>query len=265
MTAVLVTIALTILGLIVNDLWAWLPWCAKRLIHRAARFLPFEGRDRYEEEWLAELDALPAKGITSVLFALRVLAKAPQTGRVMRGSYEAPARRRAFELSMSAALIFGAAPMLLVIAAAVRLSGRGPAMWRSVRWGRNGLLFHMFQFRTFSLLPETPPRRFRRTRLGDHLLRTGMCHLPELVNVLRGEMAIVGPRPLPVDVDPSHWLGGPVPGAKPGMVSWESLALRGYGDVEEARRRDFEHQINWSLRGEIKVLVLCLRAFLSDR
>lgn len=105
MTFVLLAVAAALLGLIVNELYGWLPWLGARLVRRAARFLPDEGavpyRERYEEEWLAELQALPTRGLASVFFAVSTLVGAPKTARALSGSYRSPILRRALDLSAS--------------------------------------------------------------------------------------------------------------------------------------------------------------------
>lgn len=109
--------------------------------------------------------------------------------------------KRAFDVLLAAALLLTLWPMLLGIAVLVRVDSSGPALFRQKRVGRNGRLFDIYKFRTmystqagsaFSPKEADDPRI---TRVGRVLRRTSLDELPQLINVLRGEMSLVGPRP----------------------------------------------------------------------
>jgi sugar transferase EpsL len=108
--------------------------------------------------------------------------------------------KRAFDVVAAAAALLAASPVLAATAAVVRVRLGKPVLFRHVRPGRDGLPFTMLKFRTMSdardatgaLLPDAD----RLTPLGRFLRASSIDELPELVNVLRGEMSIVGPRPL---------------------------------------------------------------------
>ena len=109
--------------------------------------------------------------------------------------------KRAVDLAVPGILVVALAPVLLAIAAAVRLDSRGAALFRQERVGRNGCHFWMYKFRsmtvdspTFGPKPESMDDE-RVTRVGRFLRRTSFDELPQLLNVLRGEMSLVGPRP----------------------------------------------------------------------
>jgi lipopolysaccharide/colanic/teichoic acid biosynthesis glycosyltransferase len=127
--------------------------------------------------------------------------------------------KRTFDIGASAALLIVLSPMLFAIAAAVALSSPGPALFSQMRVGKDGRLFRMFKFRTMvngaHLLHDRvlhlnecdgPALKIARDPrlhgLGAFLRRTSLDELPQLWNVLRGDMSLVGPRPaLPVEVE----------------------------------------------------------------
>jgi Undecaprenyl-phosphate glucose phosphotransferase len=92
-------------------------------------------------------------------------------------------------------------PLFLVVAIAIKLESPGPALFHQKRWGFNGRAFTILKFRTMSVMEDGPlvqqasPKDDRVTRMGRWLRRTSIDELPQLVNVLQGEMSIVGPRP----------------------------------------------------------------------
>jgi putative colanic acid biosynthesis UDP-glucose lipid carrier transferase len=164
------------------------------------------------------------------------------------------------------------APLLLVAALAIRLSGPGPVLFRQPRLGRNGRMFNILKLRTLRWDPADDGRRGvvandkRVTRVGQ-LLRT-LCidELPQLINVLRGEMSLVGPRP-----HVAHMLvaGRPieelVPGygarhrMKPGITGWAQVnGLSGtMSDVSMARTviaHDLAYISEWSLWLDLRIL-----------
>jgi lipopolysaccharide/colanic/teichoic acid biosynthesis glycosyltransferase len=105
-----------------------------------------------------------------------------------RGLSEAVAKRL-LDLGMATLGLVALLPLLLLISIAVKLDSRGPVLYVSRRLGRNGHVFHSLKFRTMT-------REGQETCLGTWLRRHGLDELPQLVNVIRGEMSVVGPRPL---------------------------------------------------------------------
>jgi lipopolysaccharide/colanic/teichoic acid biosynthesis glycosyltransferase len=113
---------------------------------------------------------------------------------------------RLFNLSLASLMLVMAAPLFLVAALCVPLSSRGPILFRARRVGRGGRPFTMHKFRTMRVHPPgsgppvTGPRDPRVFRVGAFLRRSKIDELPQLFDVLRGEMAIVGPRPEDPDI-----------------------------------------------------------------
>jgi lipopolysaccharide/colanic/teichoic acid biosynthesis glycosyltransferase len=107
--------------------------------------------------------------------------------------------KRLFDLAAAAAGLVLLSPLFLAIAVAVKLTSRGPVVYRGRRTGRNGVPFDLFKFRSMAVSQAgagiTRAGDPRVTRVGRLLRRTKLDELPQLVNVLRGEMSLVGPRP----------------------------------------------------------------------
>jgi lipopolysaccharide/colanic/teichoic acid biosynthesis glycosyltransferase len=150
----------------------------------------------------------------------------------------APARppgplSRACDLVGAATGLVVLAPLLALIALAVRRSSPGPALFRQTRVGRHGRDFVLLKFRTMTVRPDAERGRFdvggsaRVTRLGRILRATKLDELPQLWNVLRGEMALVGPRPEVrtwVEAYPDRWAF--VHSVRPGITDPASIVYR---------------------------------------
>ncbi|HZI93271.1 MAG TPA: sugar transferase [Patescibacteria group bacterium] len=108
--------------------------------------------------------------------------------------------RRSCDIVVSAALLVILSPLLLVVALLVRLESKGPAFFNQTRVGRNGVPFRMHKFRTMSVETGSGPvtlggrRDSRLTRVGAFLRDSKIDELPQLLNVLKGEMTLIGPR-----------------------------------------------------------------------
>ncbi|MBX3472300.1 MAG: exopolysaccharide biosynthesis polyprenyl glycosylphosphotransferase [Planctomycetes bacterium] len=179
--------------------------------------------------------------------------------------------KRAFDVVAGGALLVLAAPLLLALGLLVRLTSPGPALYRQERVGWGGRRFFMLKLRTMRHDAEGPTRTLRddprRTRLGALLRRTSLDELPQLWNVLRGDMSLVGPRPERVEHFPE--LERRLPGfmlrhAVPaGMTGWAQVhGLRGDAPVEERLRYDLEYIQRWSPWLDLRILLLtCVRGF----
>ena len=159
-------------------------------------------------------------------------------------------QKRALDVVLGSLGLVAAAPILAAILVAMRLSGdRGPYLYRAARVGERGVLFQVLKVRTMSVDARgagiTGPRDPRITPLGRFLRRYRLDELPQLVNVLRGEMSLVGPRPEdPRFVDWSDPVHRKVFTAKPGITGLaqldfhdEAQRLEG-ADIEDRYRRE---------------------------
>src|SRR5690349_23852911 len=110
-------------------------------------------------------------------------------------------RYRLFDLALAGVLLILLSPLLIIVAIAVALDSSGPVLFRQKRMGKDGRLFRVFKFRTMTHdlngngLKITRAGDLRITRLGRVLRKTKLDELPQLFNVLRGDMSFVGPRP----------------------------------------------------------------------
>jgi lipopolysaccharide/colanic/teichoic acid biosynthesis glycosyltransferase len=125
------------------------------------------------------------------------LVRRPTTG---RGPHTSIAKR-GFDIVVASLALLLLTPLLLVIAALIRLDTRGPVLFRQVRVGRGGRTFEIQKFRTMRQATDRPEANIsptgdpRITRVGRRLRRSYLDELPQLINVLRGEMSLIGPRP----------------------------------------------------------------------
>lgn len=188
--------------------------------------------------------------------------------------------KRGFDLSTAAALCVFFAPLLLLTAAAVRVSSRGPALFRQPRIGRDGHVFLIYKFRTMTV-QETGADVVQATRgdprvtpLGRFLRATSIDELPQLFNVLSGEMSLVGPRPHAVAHDRDfaarvedyrfrHLV-------KPGLTGLAQVCgARGeIADASALERRvalDLRYIEDWSVSLDLKILLRTIAVVLSCR
>ena len=172
--------------------------------------------------------------------------------------------KRLFDLLGAGFLLVVAAPFLLVVACAVRLTMGSPVLFRQVRPGYLGRPFRMYKFRTMrdANRPDGRPLADaeRLTRLGKLLRGTSLDELPELWNVLKGEMSLVGPRPLLPEYLPLYT---PEQGrrhdVKPGITGWAQVNGRNAIGWEQKLAMDVwyvDHRTFWL---DLKILLLTLK------
>lgn len=180
------------------------------------------------------MTSLAAKAIREHAFALvrsvsDTSAKAPTAG-AKAGARSWPAVKRTFDLALAAALLLAALPALGLIALAIKLDSRGPVLHRVRRVGYRGRPLMMLKFRKMhdnaAGSPLTTDDDPRLTRVGSLLTRTRLDELPQLWDVLRGRMSIIGPRPEdPRFVALHSEQYGHILGVRPGMTGVSQLAF----------------------------------------
>jgi lipopolysaccharide/colanic/teichoic acid biosynthesis glycosyltransferase len=171
--------------------------------------------------------------------------------------------KRLFDLALTLPLLALLSPLLLLLALLVRLVHGSPVLFRQQRPGYLGKPFYIYKFRTMtdrreasgSLLPDAQ----RLTRLGRFLRASSLDELPELFNVLRGEMSLVGPRPLLMQYLPRY---SPEQARRhhvlPGITGWAQINGRNAITWQDKFRLDVWYVDNWSLRLDVKILWLTL-------
>jgi len=175
--------------------------------------------------------------------------------------------KRLFDFVVTALLLIPGLPVMLAIAAIVKLDSPGPALYRQERVGRLGRAFTAYKFRSMVVNAEeqTGPVFASRddprvTRIGRFLRRTGLDEAPQVVNVFRGEMSLVGPRP-----ERPHFVAqfeSEVPGyvrrheVLPGITGWAQLNdLRQDTPIEQRTIYDSYYVENWSLLFDVRILI----------
>ena len=190
--------------------------------------------------------------------------------------------KRIFDLVVTAGILIVLAPLLLAIAAAIRLTSRGPVLFRQTRVGRDGKDFQVLKFRTMCHDAEAQKQALserneaaplfkiaddpRTTRLGRHLRRRSIDELPQLFNVMRGDMSLVGPRPFIVEEDRlfSGWQRRRYH-VSPGITGpWQILGSSRV-PVSDMVSIDYLYCANWSLWLDAKILARTIPYVLSRR
>jgi exopolysaccharide biosynthesis polyprenyl glycosylphosphotransferase len=178
-------------------------------------------------------------------------------------------------------LLLVCSPLMLALAVAVRLSSPGSIVFRQPRVGRDGRVFDLFKFRSMRMTADqvafapaigSAPGGVegvdRRTAVGRLMRRTSLDELPQLLNVVRGEMSLVGPRPERPEYaerfrrDIERY--GDRDRVKAGMTGWAQVhGLRGQTSIEDRAEWDNHYIEHWSLWLDLKILVLTLRAIFA--
>ena len=175
--------------------------------------------------------------------------------------------RRAFDVVVAGTALLVASPVLALAIVAVRLESRGGAFYRQRRVGKDGRPFDVLKLRTMVTGAEhmgaglaVSEGDTRITRVGRLLRRTSLDELPNLVNVLRGEMAIVGPRPtVPVQVDRYTERQRGRLAVKPGITGWAQVNGRTELPWDERIELDLWYIEHRSWRLDLRILWLTLR------
>jgi putative colanic acid biosynthesis UDP-glucose lipid carrier transferase len=251
----------------IRELWLALPISKEKAIHRFVmdlkndfvniRFIPDVRSLTLFNQPMVDLLGVPAINLAaSPITDLRVLPK------------------RVFDRLFALAALTALAPVMLVIAVMVKVSSPGPVFFRQKRKGIDGNQFEIYKFRSMKMhkeeagkITQATRRDPRITAVGAFLRRTSLDELPQFINVLRGEMSVVGPRPHALEHDDIY--KDLVKGymhryrIKPGITGWAQInGYRGETDrIEKMMGRvklDLYYMQHWTFWLDIKIVVLTL-------
>lgn len=174
--------------------------------------------------------------------------------------------KRAMDVVGSIALILVTSPIMLFVAAGVKLSSPGPILFRQERVGRGKKPFKMYKFRSMRVntaqdtgwSTDNDPRK---TRFGSFIRKYSLDELPQFFNVLKGDMSLIGPRPeVPFHVNhfkdeiPLYLLRQQV---RPGITGWAQVhGLRGDTSIEERVKHDLWYIQNWNVLLDVRILLM---------
>jgi Undecaprenyl-phosphate glucose phosphotransferase len=239
-----------------------LPWSATEVIDRCAETFmnlpveihlgPEQVLHKFEEAKLSTLGPVASLQIT----------RRPLNRREV-------IQKRVFDLLFAAGALLLATPLLVLVAALIKLDSRGPIFFVQRRFGFNQQPFRIIKFRTMSTLDDGAIIRQaqfddpRLTRVGRWLRRWNIDEIPQLFNVLTGDMSLVGPRPHALSHDREYEqrisLYARRHNVKPGITGWAQInGYRGETDTDEKMRKRVEYDLfyidNWSLWLDLKIM-----------
>lgn len=181
--------------------------------------------------------------------------------------------KRLMDILVSSVVLAGLSPIFLIISYIIRKESPGPALFKQVRSGLNGRKFVMYKFRTMIAGAEALRSKLQKfnevsgpifkiehdpriTKVGKYLRRTSLDELPQFYNVLKGDMSLVGPRPLPL-VESSQITGRERRrlSMKPGITGMWQCNGRSHSHYDNLIRMDLEYVDNWSLLLDLKLLI----------
>ena len=184
--------------------------------------------------------------------------------------------KRAFDVCASVLGLVALSPLLLTVSLGIKLESRGPILFRQNRHGYNNEIIPVVKFRTMNVVEDGESSATfkqvrsnddRLTRLGRFLRRTNIDELPQLFNVLCGEMSLIGPRPHPIALN-TMFRERIVPysrrhNVKPGLTGWAQVnGFRGETDTFEKMQHRVEYDMfyidNWSFLLDLKIILMTL-------
>ena len=170
--------------------------------------------------------------------------------------------KRAFGLVVPLVSLVLLAPLFIIVAIAIKIDSPGPVFFRQKRTGKNGKEFEIMKFR--SMVADNDVRdascEDKYTKVGKILRKTSIDELPQLINVLKGQMAFVGPRPwVPEYYDSMNELERHRCDVRPGITGLAAVKGRNGLDIFEKIGYDLEYVENYSFRQDVKILIMTVR------
>lgn len=171
--------------------------------------------------------------------------------------------KRIFDFFMALFLLIVLSPLMILLAVMVRTVLGSPVLFKQVRPGRHGKPFELYKFRTMSNLRGTDgnllPDEVRLTKFGSLLRKTSLDELPQLINILKGEMSLVGPRPLLMEYLPLYTSEqARRHEVKPGITGWAQVNGRNALSWEEKFKLDVWYVDNYSIWLDLKIIGLTM-------
>jgi len=253
-----------------DDVFLLVPWIHKELIDEAVtRFLTIPAAIHLGPEPILERFRNVRISQIGTVASVQLVRRPMAIGEV--------ATKRVFDVCAAALALVLLAPLFVVVAIAIELDSRGPVFFLQRRFGFNQQPFRIRKFRTMltvddgDVVRQAAANDPRITRVGRFLRRWNIDELPQLVNVLRGEMSLVGPRPHALahdrDYEQRIALYARRHNVKPGITGWAQVnGLRGETSTDDKMRARVEHDLhyidNWSLSLD---LVILARTVLSPK
>ena len=196
--------------------------------------------------------------------------------------------KRLVDVALSSVSLVILSPLFFLVSSIIKLDSPGPVFFRGVRTGRHGSPFRIFKFRTMVINaeniggPSTPVNDARITRVGRWVRRFNLDELPQFINVFKGEMSIVGPRPeVPQYVELFSEEEKAILDVRPGITDWATIWVRDEGKVlaesedseraymekiwPEKHRLALEYVKNHSLWVDLQIMFFTLKVHLFDR
>jgi exopolysaccharide biosynthesis polyprenyl glycosylphosphotransferase len=192
------------------------------------------------------------------------------------------ALKRAMDVAIAMTLLILFSPVLLVLAIVIKLDSRGPVLFKQERVGKGGQRFSVLKFRTMTrdaehkradlIAQSTDPNWLmvdndpRITRVGHRIRRLSLDELPQLWSVVRGQMSLVGPRPLiPAEDERVHGWGRGRLDLTPGITGYWQVLGRTRIPFEEMVKLDYLYVMNWSLWEDVRLMLRTLPVVIGGR
>jgi lipopolysaccharide/colanic/teichoic acid biosynthesis glycosyltransferase len=246
LNTVLVTL---LMALVAYEAKEWHPHLLSKIIMLAANRLPKRQRARFTEEWSAHVEETPGAVVKlwcAIGFFVASIHMFPRRQRSLKyrrqikhGLFASRLTVRILDLTFSVCALVFLLPLLLLVTLLVSVSG--PVLVSHSRMGQNGRAFSLYKFRS-------PPSRNQAGQpvwsIGRFLNDTALDELPQLLNVVRGEMSLVGPRP-------HH---DAIPSIKPGITGFQIDCV----DRFSQRNQSIAHWVGWTIKSYFGIIVSCI-------
>ena len=176
--------------------------------------------------------------------------------------------KRGFDIVAASTMLVGLSPLFLVVAAIIKIDSQGPVFFKQARTGKNGKVFKMYKFRSMVADNDIHDRSCedKYTKVGKALRKTSIDELPQLINVVKGQMSLIGPRPWV----PEYWTNMTEEErgrskVRPGITGLAAAKGRNGLTIFEKIGYDLEYVQKYSLWMDVKVVLLSIKTVLSRK